>query len=307
MGTPGYPSSARAASSLGFGFRVGHWSDPAAETGCTVVLPPPANVTSVDIRGTSPGSRELPSLDVERTRTDVHGILLSGGSAFGLDAASGVMEWLEEQGIGHPIGVTVIPIVPAAVIFDLGFGRHDVRPGPKEGRAACEDARADDIATGRVGVGTGATVGKWAGRDFASPGGIGIAVAERDGERVSAIAVANPVGDVIGPDGAVIAGTSNPDPRYTGPPGAPDVPDNTVLAVVATQANLTKQEVRFIAARGADGVTVSVRPAHTRYDGDVVFACAAPDPSGRVADVDVLGHLATEAVGEAVRSAVRPK
>ena len=104
MGTPAYPSSARPASSLGFGFRVGHWSDPAAETGCTVILPPPANVTSVDIRGTSPGSRELPSLDVERTRTDVHGILLAGGSAFGLDAASGVMEWLEEQGIGHPIG-----------------------------------------------------------------------------------------------------------------------------------------------------------------------------------------------------------
>ena len=294
-----------AVSALGFGFRVGHWSDPDAATGCTVVLPPPGNVSSVDVRGSSPSSREIAHLDPERKLTEVHAILLTGGSAFGLAAASGVVEWLAERGIGYETGVTPVPIVPAAVIFDLGFGSSSVRPGPDAGRAACDDAREDDIPTGRVGAGTGATVGKWAGREYLSPGGIGIAALERDGERVSAIAVANSVGDVLAPDGTVIAGTTSPDPRYVPPPSTAAVPDNTVLAVVATQANLDKREVRFLAARGADGMTISVRPAHTRYDGDVVFGVAAPDPSGRVANLDVLGHLATEAVAEAIRNAVR--
>ena len=292
-------------STLGFGFRVGHWTDERAGTGCTVVLPPEGNVASVDIRGSSPSSRELAHLDPERKLTEVHAILLTGGSAFGLAAATGGVEWLAERGIGYQTGVTPVPIVPAAVIFDLGFGNSAIRPGPEAGRAACDDARADDIPVGRVGAGTGATVGKWAGREYLSPGGVGIAMVERDGEAVSAIAVVNAVGDVLAADGTVLAGTTSPNPHYIPPPTPIPTPDNTVLALVATQANLEKREVRFLAARGADGMTISVRPAHTRYDGDVVFGVAAPDTSGRTPNLDVLGHLATEAVAEAIRNAVR--
>lgn len=291
-------------SSLGFGFRVGHWTDERAGTGCTVVLPPLGNVASVDIRGSSPSSRELAHLDPERKLTEIHAVLLTGGSAFGLAAATGVVEWLAERDIGYQTPVTRVPIVPAAVIFDLGFGSSEVRPGPDAGRAACDDAREHGIATGRVGAGTGATVGKWAGFEYRSPGGVGIARLERDEESVSALAVVNSVGDVLASDGSVLAGTTAPDPRYVGPPSPDPMPANTVLALVATKARLEKREVRFLAARGADGMTISVRPAHTRYDGDVVFAVAAPD-AGRTPNLDVLGHLATEAVAEAIRNAVR--
>ncbi len=269
------------------------------------MLPPPGNVASVDVRGSSPSSRELAHLDPERKLTEVHAVLLTGGSAFGLAAADGVVEWLAERGIGYQTGVTPVPIVPAAVIFDLGFGSSTVRPGAASGRAACDDARESGIATGRVGAGAGGTVGKWAGREYLSPGGLGIARVARDGEEVGAIAVVNAVGDIVDGDGTVVAGTTAPDPHYVPPPTPPQAPVNTVLAVVVTQANLEKREVRFLAARGADGMTISVRPAHTRYDGDVVFGIAAPDARGRTANLDVLGHLATEAVAEAIRNAVR--
>ena len=292
--------------SLGFGFRVGHWTDADASTGCTVVLPPLGNVASVDIRGSSPSSRELAHLDPERKLTEIHAVLLTGGSAFGLAAADGVVEWLAERGVGYQTGVTPVPIVPAAVIFDLGFGSAAVRPDRAAGRAACEDAGETGVATGLVGAGTGATVGKWAGREYLSPGGIGIGRAARDGEDVSAIAVVNSVGDVLADDGSVIAGTTAPDPRYIPPPTPPQAPVNTVLALVATRANLEKREVRFLAARGADGITITIRPAHTRYDGDVVFSVAAHDDSDRAPNLDVLGHLATEAVAAAVRNAVTP-
>lgn len=291
--------------SIGFGFRVGHWSDEEAMTGCTVVLPPRGNVTSVDIRGSSPSTRELSHLDPERKLTEVHAIVLTGGSAFGLAAADGVVGWLAEHDVGYQAGPVLVPIVPAAVIFDLGSGSASVRPTAEAGRAACEDARAEGIPTGRVGVGTGATVGKWAGREFLSPGGLGIARVERDGEAVSAIAVVNAVGDVIGNDGSVVAGTTAPDPHYVSFPSQAPAAANTVLAVVATKATIEKRDARFLAARGSDGMTISVRPAHTRYDGDVTFAVAAPDDSGRQPNLDVLGHLATEAVAEAVRNAVR--
>lgn len=297
------PSSSH--DSLGFGFSIGHWTAPEGMTGCTVILTPPGNVASVDIRGSSPSSRELAHLDAERKLTEVHAVLLTGGSAFGLAAADGVMDWLAERGIGYQTGVAPVPIVPAAVIFDLGFGSSDVRPGPDAGRAACDDAREEGIQTGRIGAGTGATVGKWAGREYLSPGGIGIARVTRDGEEVAAVAVVNSVGDVLASDGRVIAGTRSPNPRYIPPPTPPAAADNTVLAVVVTKANLEKREVGFLAARGADGMTISVRPAHTRYDGDVVFAVAAPDDPGRIPNLDVLGHLATEAVAEAIRNAVR--
>ena len=290
---------------LGMGFRVGHWTDGSGLTGCTVLLPPGGNVTSCDIRGSSPSSRELEHLHPDRKLTEVHALVLTGGSAFGLAAAEGVVEWLAERDIGYQTPITRVPIVPAAVIFDLGSGDPSARPGHDAGRAAC-DAAAERFETGRVGAGTGATVGKWAGFEHHSPGGLGIATATSDGLTAGALAVVNAVGDVLGPDGSVLAGTRASEPRYRGPSRPADVPPlNTVLAVVVIEADLDKRDVRFIASRGSDGITVAVKPAHTRYDGDVVFAVAAP--SGRPTppeELDVFGHLATQAVADAVRNAV---
>jgi L-aminopeptidase/D-esterase-like protein len=294
-------------SRLGFGFKVGHWTDPNRITGCTVVLPPAGNVTSCDIRGSSPGSRELALLHPDRRLTEVHAILLAGGSAFGLAAADGVVSWLEEREIGYRTSLATIPIVPGAVVFDLGAANKHSRPGPEAGRAACADATEDDASTGRVGAGTGATVGKWTGRENAVPGGLGIGSAEAEGQRASALAVVNSVGDVVDAQGRVLAGSSSHETPARGPSLAEnEVPFNTVLAVVAFEGGLDKREVRWLAARGSDGITQSVRPAHTRYDGDITFAVSAPRREGLPApDLDVLGRIVTDAVAAAVREAVR--
>ena len=288
------------------GFRVGHWTHHSADTGCTVVIPPVPNVASCDIRGSAPSTREIEHLHPDRRLTEVHAILLTGGSAFGLAAADGVVEWLEERGIGYQSRVPV-PIVPAAVINDLGTGDPAARPGPKEGREACDAATESGIETGCVGAAAAATVGKWAGLEHRVAGGFGIGRAEYEGAEVGAVAVVNAVGDILDVDGTVIAGTRADDQRFIrpGPPG-PQQPSHTVLAVVATRAALDKRDVRWLASRGADGVTIAVRPAHTRYDGDVCFAVAAePDEDSVVPSIDVLGQLATMAVAEAVRNAVR--
>jgi L-aminopeptidase/D-esterase-like protein len=294
---------------LGLGWKVGHWTDAEAKTGCTVLLPPRGNVCSCDIRGSSPSSRELALLDPDRRLTEVHGVLLTGGSAFGLAAAEGVVSWLEEQGVGYETPVARVPIVPAAVIFDLGAGRSDARPDRDAGRRACEAAAPGRPATGPVGAGAGATVGKWAGREHGVPGGFGFGVAEHDGARAAAVAVVNAVGDVLGEDGTVLAGTTAPEGLRTPPPHEKTpLPANTVLALVAVEGTFEKREVRWLAARGSDGITIAVRPAHTRYDGDVVFGVASPPAAGTApADLDVLGPLATAAVAAAVREAVAPR
>jgi L-aminopeptidase/D-esterase-like protein len=294
-----------ATKTLGDGFRVGHWTDDRAHTGCSVVLPPRPNVTSCEIRGSSPSSRELVLLHPDRRLTEVHGVLLTGGSAFGLAAADGVVSWLAERGIGYDTAVTPVPIVPAAVIFDLAAGSPEVRPGADEGRAACEAAVELPVATGRVGAGTGATVGKWAGREHASPGGLGIGAASAEGSIVRALAVVNSVGDVIAENGTVLTGTRSPDPHYyPALPSEPPVATATVLAVVAVEGAFDKRDVRWLAGRGADGITVAVRPAHTRYDGDVVFAVASPPRAPATGNLDLMGVLATQAVAAAIRNAV---
>jgi len=288
------------------GVRVGHWTAPSGASGCTAILPPSGNVSSYDLRGSSPGSREIATLDPDRQRTEVHGILLTGGSAFGLAAADGVVRWLEEHDVGFKTPIATIPIVPAAVIFDLGAGDRDSRPGPDAGYAASETATEERIQTGRVGAGTGATAGKWAGREYFVPGGLGIAVA-RDGElAVHALAVANPFGDVVAEDGSVLAGSTSPDPAMRPPPAEPRVAWNTILAVVTTEATLGRGDVRFLAARASDGITQAVRPAHTRYDGDIAFAVAIPpdgDGAG-IGELDRLAVLATSATSAAIRAAV---
>jgi L-aminopeptidase/D-esterase-like protein len=292
---------------LGPGFRVGHWTSPTGTTGCTVILPPPGNVSGYEVRGSSPGSRELASLDLERQRTEIHGLLFPGGSAFGLAAADGVMRWLEERGVGFRTPIATIPIVPSAVIFDAAAGDAAARPGPEAGYAACEAAGETEVDTGLIGAGAGATAGKWTGQEFLVPGGLGIGAARDDDLEVRALAVANPFGDVLGDDGGVLAGSTNPDPRFRPPPAEPAVGWNTVLVVVTTIASLQKPDVRFLAARASDGITRAIRPAHTRFDGDVAFAIASPTGPGRVAaaaDLDRLGALATDATIRAIRNAV---
>ncbi|MDQ3878035.1 MAG: P1 family peptidase [Actinomycetota bacterium] len=289
------------AGALGFGFKIGHWTDPSGSTGCTVIIPPRENVTSCEVRGSSPGSREIEQLRTDLRLTEVHGILLTGGSAFGLAAADGVMSWLAERDIGYRTPVATIPIVPTAVIFDLARAGDVAPPGPDAGRVACDSASTDPIETGRVGAGAGARVGKWAGIEHAVPGGLGIGHAEQEGLAVSALAVVNAIGDVLDVDGSVLAGTTAKGAVYRGRPASPAPSLNTVLVCAVTSATLDKRDVHWLAARAADGVTSTVRPAHTRYDGDIAFFSAAP---GAEANVDVLGYLATIAVQRAVRAAV---
>jgi L-aminopeptidase/D-esterase-like protein len=289
------------------GFRVGHWTAPNGSSGCTVILPPADNVASYDVRGSSPGSRELASLDVERQRTEIHGLVFTGGSAFGLAAADGAMRWLEEHEIGFKTPIATIPIVPAAVIFDPAAGDPSSRPGADAGYAACDAATERPIATGRVGAGAGATVGKWTGLEHMVPGGLGLATAREDDLEVRAVAVANPIGDILDEDGAVLAGSTSPEKRFRPPPAQPETAWNTVLVVVTTIAVLSKVDVHLLAERASDGVTRAVRPAHTRYDGDISFAIAAPAGPGRVAttaDLDRLAVLASDATAAAIRNAV---
>ncbi len=287
---------------LGHGSSVGHWTDPTGLTGCTVILPPPGNVTSCDIRGSSPSSRELAHLDTDRKMKEIHGVLLTGGSAFGLAAADGVMTWLSERGIGYDTRIARVPIVPAAVIFDLGAGDPNARPTAAHGRAACEIASEGPVATGRVGAGTGATVGKWAGFEFGAEGGLGIGHATWGDQAISALAVVNSVGDVLR-DGQVVAGSSAPEPRHPfPPPPEPEGVTNTVLVVLVAPGVRDKRDARWLAQRGSDGVTIAVRPAHTRYDGDVVFSIGCP--SDVTPELDVLGYLAPQAVAAAIVDAV---
>lgn len=269
------------------------------------MLPPPGNVCACDVRGLAPGSRELAALSPDKPRSEVHAIVLSGGSAFGLAAADGAMRWCEEQGLGFRAGPVTIPIVPAAVVFDFAAAPGMQRPGPDEGYAACAAAAAGDVPGGRVGAGAGVSVGKWAGLDDRAPGGLGVAAVEADGVRVAALAVVNAFGDVIDGDGSVLRGTRATDPSLRDVDAA-RWSENTVLAVVATEATIDKRQATFMAARGSDGITRAVHPAHTHYDGDVVFAVAAPGsrPATR-REVDLLGMLAADAVAAAVRNAVR--
>lgn len=283
------------------GIKVGHWTDPHAVTGCTVVLAPDTTVGSCEwSRGGGPGDREWVLLQPEQRVDRVHAIVLSGGSAFGLATADGVMSWLEERGIGWEIPeVARVPIVPAAILFDLGIGDAKIRPGPAEGRAACEAATTGEFETGSVGAGMGCTAGKLYGLEYATKSGIGTASWRQEGLVVAALVAANPVGDVLDENGEVLAGSRAPEGT---PPVRFDLRQNTVLTVVATNAILTKQEAYLVARAGHHGVTTVVRPAHTRYDGDVVFslgACRVEAP------VDLVLMAAPGVVAEAIRQGVR--
>jgi len=281
------------------GIRVGHWTDPVGLTGCTVVLPPPGTIASGAVRGGAPGTRETDLLRPGMLVEEAHAVLLTGGSAFGLAAAEGVMSFLEERGIGHDTTVARVPIVPAAVLFDLGVGDPSTRPGSGAGRAACDAATDGDVAEGNVGAGTGATVAKVFGLEHGLKGGIGSAAAE-DGELVvGALAAVNALGEIVDADGNPIAGSRAPGRDQDPPP--PGQPGNTTLVVVATNATLTKERAHLLAQAAHEGISTAVRPAHTIWDGDTVFTLA----TGRVgADQRIVEALAVRATSEAIRRAV---
>ncbi|HYX79440.1 MAG TPA: P1 family peptidase [Actinomycetota bacterium] len=308
------------------GIRVGHHTDRIGITGCTVVLCPPDTVGSVEVRGGAPGTRETDALRPGTLVDEVHAVLLTGGSAFGLAAADGVMRFLEERAVGFDVGVARVPIVPAAVLFDLGLGDPGARPDAEAGYAACGAASDGEVPVGSVGAGTGATVAKSPDPALGWKGGIGTVALERDGLVVGALAAVNAVGAIVEDDGTPIAATrGDPDaepirwpggPGGSGPPSGPGGPGgsgpssgpggrggtNTTLAVVATNATLNKERAQLLALAGHEGLARAVRPSHTIYDGDTVFALATGEREASQAELEA---MAAAAVAEAIRRGVR--
>lgn len=280
------------------GVRVGHWSDLAGRTGCTVVVLPEPNVTVAEVRGAAPGSRELALLAPGMRVQQVQAILLTGGSAFGLAAADGVVAELAAAGRGHPTPVGPVPIVPAAVIFDLLVGDPAAHPGPAAGSAAFRSAADGPVPSGAVGAGTGATVAKWRGVEAMRPGGLGSAAVTAGEATVAALAVVNALGDVFTLEGAPLTGG----PAVPGPPAMPPPsPSNTTLVVVATDAAVSREDLTRVTVRAHDALGACIRPVHTRYDGDLCFAVSCGD---RPVDLDHLGEAVFAAVGRAVEQAV---
>ncbi|HET6561342.1 MAG TPA: P1 family peptidase [Marmoricola sp.] len=291
------------------GIRVGHWTDSVGLTGCTVVLlPEEGAIASVDVRGAAPGTRETDLLQPGRTVERVHAILLTGGSAFGLAAADGVMTYLAERGVGVETMDARVPIVPAAVLYDLGAGSADAHPDAAAGHAACVDAEpGSPCGSGPFGAGTGATVGKLLGPEDASAGGIGSAsIGLPGGGVVGAVAAVNAVGDVVAEDGTVLAGAlpTGVEDRLLveGMPARPLPSGNTTLVVVATDVSLTRAQAHRLAVVAHDGLARAIRPVHTSLDGDAVFTVSTGE---REEDQVVLETAAVRVVAEAIRRAVR--
>ena len=306
------------------GIHVGHAQNEEALTGCTVILCEKGAVGGVDQRGGAPGTREVDALRPMHLVTKVHGVTLAGGSAFGLEAATGVMRYLEEKGVGFDTHIAKVPIVPAAILFDLGIGKANIRPDAAMGYLACQNASSQPPAEGNIGAGTGATVGKILGLGQCMKSGIGTVSLEIGaGVIVGAIVAVNAFGDVIDPStGQIIAGARSKDvgPLHFGAPGyfADTLQvmqtligrtalgfgsrGNTVIGVVATNARLDKEAANKVAQMAHDGLARTVRPAHTMLDGDTIFALATGE---HAADVNIVGAFAAEVFAQAILRAVR--
>ncbi len=305
------------------GVEVGNAQNDAALTGCTVVLVRKGAVGGVDVRGSAPGTRETDLLNPINLVSKVHAIVLAGGSAFGLDAASGVMRYLDERKIGFDTRIAKVPIVPAAIIFDLGIGDPNVRPDAEMGYRACMAASKEAPAEGNVGAGTGATVGKLFGPALSMKSGLGSASVRAGGIIVGALGVVNSFGDVIDPaDGSIVAGlrSGKVGPVRVGGKGpfadtlemmkkplggnilGLSTQSNTVIGVVATNAKITKAEATKVAQMAQDGIARAIRPAHTMLDGDTIFALSTGSKS---ANLTLVGALAAEAMVQAILRGVR--
>ena len=293
------------------GVKVGNKQDQQALTGCTAILFEGGAVAGVDVRGSAPGTRETDLLNPVNLVDKVHAICLSGGSAFGLDAASGIMQFLEEEDIGLDVGVAKVPIVPAAVLFDLPFGNPKVRPDKQMGYEAVKAAKTEKFRTGNYGAGCGATAGKLAGLSFCMKGGLGSAsLSLENGVVIGAIVAVNPAGDVREPStGEILAGPFKngiildsiklleQNYRPTIPAGT-----NTTIGVVAVNADLTKAEATKVAQMAQDGYARTIFPSHTMFDGDTIFAVAT---GGEKVPVDVIGGLAAKVMERAIINAIR--
>lgn len=298
------------------GFKVGHFTHLEGATGCTVIICPDGTVGGVDQRGGAPGTRETDLLRPLHLVETVNAIVLSGGSAYGLAAADGAMRWLEENGIGYKSGTGfIVPIVPAAILMDLPVGEPGIRPDAEMGYRACEAATTDPVTQGSVGAGTGCRIGAFMGNDMATKGGIGSAVMDLgDGLLVSALVAVNAVGDIVEDDGTIIAGmrqapnsnefvgmlnTLQSMARVTQRPSASE---NTVIGVVATNAKLTKEMTNKVAQMAHNGLARAVRPAHTLFDGDTIFALSTGEID---ANVNTIGAFAAEVMAQAIRNGIR--
>ena len=297
------------------GIEVGHFTDTRRPTGCTVVMAPEGAVAGVDVRGAAPGTRETDLLHPSNLVDKVHAIMLAGGSAWGLEAATGAVRWLEERGVGLDVAVGRLPIVPAAVLFDLLVGDMRIRPDAAAGYAACAAASGADPAEGNVGAGTGAVVGKVFGIQHAMKGGVGTASVTVDGVTVGALIACNALGDVIDPDTAqVMAGARTDDGRalrdtrralLRGQPPQPLLAGtNTTIGVVATDAILTKAQAHRLAIAAHDGLARSINPVHTMSDGDTLFSLGT-GRAGKSLGMMVLATMAAEATARATVRAVQ--
>ena len=300
------------------GFAIGHWTAEEARTGCTVVLPPAGTRAGVDVRGGGPGTRETEIIGPLANPEEATAVLFTGGSAHGLAAADGVMRWCEERGRGYSTPGGIVPLVPAAVIYDLTSGSESLRPAAEHGYAACEAARGGVPDRGSLGAARGAAVAKARGREHATPGGVGYAALRSgSGETVAAIAVVNATGDVIGSEGELIAGPRG-DAGETlrsvdlladadGPPAWTEDADRqgTTLVCVLTDAGLDKTGCAKVARMASAGVARAVDPVFTPFDGDVVFCLASGEPQPSPWTVMRVGSLAARVVAEAIRDGVR--
>lgn len=283
------------------GVEVGHWTSPRRRTGVTVITFPEPNTAAAEVRGGAPGSRETALLAPGKGVAGIQGLVFSGGSAFGLATADGVMRELAAAGRGHSTPGGPVPIVPAAIIFDLTEnppGDSASRPGPGEGAQAYRARTSAPVEQGRVGAGRGATTSQWRGPQAVRPSGLGSACGEADGIRVGALAVVNPVGDVFTLEGEPLTGGD----LRPGPPCAPLVERaHTTLLAVATEARLSRADLMYLAVRASDAAAACIRPAHTRLDGDIVFAVSCGERPGEALS---LGEAAFVAAGRAIARAV---
>lgn len=294
------------------GFRVGHAQDFEAATGCTVILCDKMSPAGLDVRGGGPASRESQILNPVAAAEGINGVLLSGGSAFGLDAAGGVQRYLEERNIGFDVGVTKVPLVCQSCLFDLTVGSKDVRPTARMAYEACENASYEAPALGNVGAGTGCSIGKYRGMDRAMKSGFGTCAFQAGELKVGALVAVNALGDVYGPDGKPVAGLLNQ--KKTGLSSTLDemfsdvtlaenlFAGNTTLGVVVTNATFQKTQLCKIAGMTHNGYARAIRPVHTTADGDSIYALSLGDVPG---DVNVVGALAAKAMETAILRAVQ--
>ncbi|MDA3941446.1 MAG: P1 family peptidase [Spirochaetia bacterium] len=295
------------------GIKVGHAQNIDAGTGCTVILCEDGAVTGADVRGGGPGTREIAALDPVNLVSKAHAVYLGGGSAYGLDGAAGVMQYLEGKGFGFNVGIGVVPIVPGAVLFDFFVGRYDIRPDKEMGFLACQNAKDNNKDEGNIGAGTGAAVGKIKGPDYFMKGGLGTASRKVGDLIVGAIVAVNCFGDIICPfTGRIIAGTLDEEKKNLADTmsilSSPDTSKssafsgNTTIGCIGVNANLTKAESTKVAMMAHDGFARAINPIHTMYDGDTIFCMATGEVQ---ADPTIIGALGAEVMAEAIVNAVK--